>query len=179
MRSIFRAPSGNAARLRRELSQTVHFKKNILDKIRNRDKAWVKGRLDDIFMAVDKHTALDRLQQLVADLLESECEDALACLNFPSQHRRCIRTTNGLERWRAVGYAEAQSGAQTANQDHPHLPQSGLRSPVDRGFVHGTPPVAGEQSEAWLTGKQYLDMTLLEKLNQEQEAKLRLEMTAA
>ena len=87
----------------------VHFKKNVLDKVRNRDKAWVKGRLDDIFLAPDKQTALGRLQQLVADLagkypglaelLETECEDALACLNFPAQHRRRIRTTNGLERF--------------------------------------------------------------------------------
>ena len=85
----------------------AHFKKIVLHKVR--DKAWIKGRLDDIFMAVDKHTALERLQQLVADLagkypgvadlLESECEDALACLNFPSQHRRRIRTTNDLERF--------------------------------------------------------------------------------
>ena len=85
----------------------AHFKKNVLHKVR--DKAWIKGRLDDIFMAVDKHTALERLQQLVADLagkypgvadlLETECEDALACLNFPSHHRRRIRTTNGLERF--------------------------------------------------------------------------------
>ena len=80
-----------------------------MDKARNRGKAWIKGRLDDIFLAVDKHTALDRLQQLVTDLagkypgvaelLETEYEDALACLNFPSQHRRRIRATHGLDRF--------------------------------------------------------------------------------
>jgi len=36
-----------------------------------------------------------------------------------------------------------------------------------------------EQAEEWLTGRQYLDMTLLEELNQEQEAKLRQEVVAA
>jgi len=45
--------------------------------------------------------------------------------------------------------------------------------------MHGIPPTAGEQAEEWLTGRQYLDMTLLEKLNQEQEAKLRQEVVAA
>ncbi len=82
------------------------------------DKAWVKGRLDDIFLAPDKETGFARLQQLVADLAdrypgladflsewipsgEAEGEDTLSCLNFPPQHRRRIRTTNGLERWLA------------------------------------------------------------------------------
>ncbi|MCH8013140.1 MAG: transposase [Candidatus Marinimicrobia bacterium] len=85
----------------------VHFKKNILDKVRNKDKAWVKQKLDDIFLAPDKETGLERLQKFVvelsekypdaADLLEQGGEDALSCLNFPEQHRRRIRTTNSLE----------------------------------------------------------------------------------
>lgn len=67
------------------------------------------GRLDDIFLAPDKETSFARLQQLVADLadrypgladhLEAEGEDALACLNFLTQHHRRIRTTNSLKRF--------------------------------------------------------------------------------
>ena len=38
----------------------------------------------------------------------------------------------------------------------------------------GIPPTAGEQSEEWLTGKQYLDMSLLDRVDQEQEAEPRL-----
>jgi len=69
----------------------------------------VKQRLDDVFQAPDKQTGFLRLRQLienlagqypqVADLLENDGEDALTCLNFPLQHRRRIRTTNGLERF--------------------------------------------------------------------------------
>ncbi len=152
----------------------VHFKKNILDKVRNRDKTWVKGRLDDIFMAVDKHTALNRLQQLVADLtekyprladlLETECEDALACLNFPSQHRRRIRTTNGLERF---------------NQEIKRRTRIIRIFPNRNSALRLIGALCMEQSEEWLTGRQYLDMTLLEKPNQEKEAEPRLEVAAA
>ena len=93
LRNIFPEPNGSGARLRCELSRTVHFKKNVLDKVRGKDKAWVKGRLDDIFLAPDKETGFVRLQQLVANLadsypgvaniLEVEGEDVLTCHNFP------------------------------------------------------------------------------------------------
>ena len=152
----------------------VHFKKNVLDKVRNRDKAWIKGRLDDIFLAVDKHTALDRLQQLVADLagkypgvaelLETECEDALACLNFPSQHRRRIRTTNGLERF---------------NQEIKRRTSVIRIFPNRESALRLIGALCMEQAEEWLTGKQYLDMSLLEELDQEKEAELRQEVAAA
>ena len=152
----------------------VHFKKNVLDKIRNRDKTWVKGRLDDIFLAVDKHTALDRLQQLVADLagkypgvadlLERECEDTLACLNFPQQHRRRIRTTNGLERF---------------NQEIKRRTRIIRIFPNQASALRLIGALCMEQSEEWLTGKQDLDMSLLDRVDQEKEAELRLEMVTA
>ena len=81
----------------------------MLDKVRNKNKAWVKKRLDDIFLAPDKETEFERLQVFIndlsekypdpADLLETVGEDALTCLNFPDQHRQRIRTTNSLERF--------------------------------------------------------------------------------
>jgi len=45
----------------------VHFKKNMLDKVRNKEKAWVKKRLDDIFLAPDKETGFKRLQVFIND----------------------------------------------------------------------------------------------------------------
>ena len=152
----------------------VHFKKNILDKVRNRDKAWVKGRLDDIFLAASKHTALDRLQQFVddltekypgvADLLESEGEDALACLNFPQEHRKRIRTTNGLERF---------------NQEIRRRTRIIRIFPNRESALRLIGALCMEQSEEWLTGKQYLDMSLLDMMDQEQKAELRQEMAVA
>tara|TARA_B100000315_G_C14483749_1_gene544179 strand:+ start:78 stop:314 length:237 start_codon:yes stop_codon:yes gene_type:complete len=78
----------------------------MLDKVRNKDKARVKKRLDDIFLEPDKETEFERLQTFsnnlsekypdAADLLETVGEDASTCLNFPDQHRQKIRTTNSL-----------------------------------------------------------------------------------
>lgn len=148
----------------------VHFKKNVLDKVRGKDKAWVKGRLDDIFLAPDKETGFARLQQLVADLadrypgladfLESEGEDTLACLNFPPQHRRRIRTTNGLERF---------------NQEIKRRTRIIRIFPNRNAALRLIGALCMEQTEEWLTGRQYLDMSLLERENHKQEADLKLE----
>jgi len=155
----------------------AHLKKNIMDKVRPRDKAWVKGRLDDIFVAPDKETGFVRLQSAswriadlagkypgVADLLETECEDALACLNFPPEHRKRIRTTNGLERF---------------NQEIKRRTSVIRIFPNRESALRLIGALCMEQAEEWLTGRQYLDMTLQEELNQEQEAKLRQEVVAA
>tara|TARA_B100000809_G_scaffold141756_1_gene139296 strand:- start:63 stop:200 length:138 start_codon:yes stop_codon:yes gene_type:complete len=42
----------------------------MLDKVRNKDKVWVKKRLDDIFLAPDKETGFKRLQVFITDLSE-------------------------------------------------------------------------------------------------------------
>ncbi|NQT96278.1 MAG: transposase, partial [Candidatus Marinimicrobia bacterium] len=135
----------------------VHFKKNILDKVRNKDKDWIKQRLDDIFQAPDKQTGLIRLRQLiddltitypkVADMLENDGEDALTCLNFPLQHRRRIRTTNGLERF---------------NQEIKRRTNVIRIFPNRDSAARLIGALCMEQSEEWITGRQYLDMSLLD-----------------
>lgn len=135
----------------------VHFKKNILDKVRNKDKAWIKQRLDDIFQAPDKRTGFIRLKQLiddlsakyprVADLLETDGEDALTCLNFPLEHRRRIRTTNSLERF---------------NQEIKRRTNVIRIFPNRESAARLIGALCMEQSEEWITGRQYLDMSLLD-----------------
>ena len=135
----------------------VHFKKNLLDQVRNKDKAWIKQRLDDIFQAPDKRTGFIRLRQLiddlsdkyprVADILETDGEDALTCLNFPIQHRRRIRTTNGLERF---------------NQEIKRRTNVIRIFPNQDSAVRLIGALCMEQSEEWITGRQYLDMSLLD-----------------
>jgi len=135
----------------------VHFKKNILDKVRNKDKAWIKQRLDDIFQAPDKRTGFIRLRQLiedlsdkypqVANLLENDGEDALTCLNFPLEHRRRIRTTNSLERF---------------NQEIKRRTTVIRIFPNRDSAVRLIGALCMEQSEEWITGRQYLDMSLLD-----------------
>lgn len=87
-----------------------------------------------------REIGFERLQQLVADLadrypgladfLEAEGEDTLTCLNFPPQHQKRIRTTNGLERFN-------QEIKRRTRIVLPHLPQSRIGIAVDRGVVHG------------------------------------------
>jgi transposase-like protein len=143
----------------------VHFKKNILDKVRIKDKAWLKQRLDDVLQAPDKEMGYIRLNQLiddlshrypqVADLLERDGEDAITCLNFPLEHRRRIRTTNGLERF---------------NQEIKRRTNVIRIFPNRDSAVRLIGALCMEQSEEWITGRQYLDMTRLEKHEKERKS---------
>ena len=152
----------------------VHFKKNILDKVRNKDKAWVKQRLDDIFLAPDKQKGFKRLQQFVielsekypdaADLLEEGGEDTLSCLNFPEQHRIRIRTTNSLERF---------------NQEIKRRTRVVRIFPNKNSALRLIGALCMEQAEEWTTGKQYLDMTLLEKKDAKEKKTIHQEKVAA
>ncbi len=144
----------------------VHFKKNVLDKVRARDKAWVKQRLDDIFQAPDKQTGFIRLQQLIEDLsnkypqvadkLENDGEDTLTCLNFPLQHRRRIRTTNSLERF---------------NQEIKRRTNVIRIFPDRDSAIRLIGALCMEQAEEWITGRQYLDMSLLDQEEQKLKTK--------
>lgn len=152
----------------------VHFKKNILDKVRNKDKAWVKQKLDDIFLAPDKETGLERLQQFVvelsekypdaADLLEEGGEDALSCLNFPDEHRRRIRTTNSLERF---------------NQEIKRRTSIIRIFPNRNSALRLIGALCMEQAEEWITGRQYMDMTLLERKDAKEKKTIHQEKVAA
>ena len=130
----------------------------MLDKVRNKDKAWVKKRLDDIFLAPDKETIFKRLQVFIndlsekypyaADLLETAGKDALTCLNFPDEHRRRIRTTNSLERF---------------NQEIKRRTSVLRIFPNRNSALRLIGALCMEQAEEWITGRQYLDMSLLER----------------
>lgn len=139
----------------------VHFKKNIMAKVRTRDKAWIKQRLNDVFQAPEKATGFNRLRQLIEDLtdkyplvadqLENEGEDALTCQNFPIEHHRRIRTTNSLERFNEEIKRRTNVIRIFPNRD------SALR-------LIGA--LCMEQAEDWTTGRQYLDMSLLDRNKQ-------------
>lgn len=142
----------------------VHFLRNLLKLVpRKRRQALARG-LKDLFDAPDLPQAKVRLQTLisgyekqypkVADKLEAEAEQALTCFQFPEPHRRRIRTTNVLERFHKELRRRTRVVGIFPN------PDSCLRL---------TTALAMEQSEQWLNGYQYLDMSLLEQ-NQPEEA---------
>ncbi len=80
-------------------------------------------------------------------MLENDGEDALTCLNFPLQHRRRIRTTNGLERF---------------NQEIKRRTNVIRIFPNRDSAIRLIGSLCIEQSEEWVTGRQYLDMSLLD-----------------
>jgi len=142
----------------------VHFKRNVLDKVRVKDRSGIKEELDHVFAAGDKATGLERLQMLVetlsqtypdlADLLERECEDTLSCLNYPRQHRRRICSTNGLERF---------------NEEIRRRTRVIRIFPNRNACMRLVGALCMEQAEEWQTGRRYLDMELLGAETQETE----------
>ncbi len=135
----------------------THFMKNVLDKVRPKDKARVKQMLREVFDASDSKAAWKRLQNMVemlrttypnlSEFLEEECEDTLANFNFPVEHRKRIRTTNSLER---------------LNQEIKRRTRVIRIFPNAESCLRLISALCIEQSEEWLTGKIYLDMNLFE-----------------
>lgn len=140
----------------------THFMKNVLDKVRPKDKARVKQMLREVFDASDYHMAWERLESMVEMLrttypnlsvfLEEECEYTLACFNYPVEHRKRIRTTNSLER---------------LNQEIKRRTRVIRIFPNAESCLRLISALCIEQSEEWLTGNIYLNMNLL--INEEVE----------
>jgi transposase-like protein len=84
----------------------------------------------------------------VACRIEEHIEECLSCLAFPDSHRRRIRTTNGLERLNQEIKRRTRVVRIFPN------PQAGLKLLT---------ALAVEQSEEWVTGRRYLDMSELEE----------------
>jgi len=136
----------------------VHFLRNLMIMVSRKERRALARALKDLFGAPDLTQALARLEALVtfyekrypkiADKLEVEAEQTLTCFNFPEPHRRRIRTTNALERL----HEELRRRTRVV-RIFPD-PESCLRL---------TTALAMEQSEQWLSGRRYLDMSPLKQ----------------
>jgi putative transposase len=84
----------------------------------------------------------------VACHIEEHIEECLSCLAFPESHRRRIRTTKGLER---------------LNQEIRRRTRVVRIFPNRTSCLRLVTALAVEQSEEWITGRRYLDMTELEE----------------
>lgn len=83
----------------------------------------------------------------VAEWLETALEDGLACFAFPEPHRRRIRSTNGLERF---------------NQELKRRTRVVRIFPNPAACLRLVTALCIEQSEEWLSGRVYLDMSKIE-----------------
>jgi putative transposase len=87
----------------------VHFARNVLGRVRRKDRPWALSLLREITEAECLDEARQALgnavEQLegrypeVARLLEQEGEEMLGVYALPAEHRKRMRSTNMLERW--------------------------------------------------------------------------------
>jgi len=140
-----------------------HFLHNVLPLASKGQKKQLHADLRAIFDAPDRVTANRRaeevlvnwmqLKEKIADRLNDEIGDCLACLDFPGPHRKRIRTTNALER---------------LNQEIKRRTKVARIFPNEASALRLITALAIEQSEEWETGRQYLDASLLDDWDTEE-----------
>ena len=133
-----------------------HFMKNALSLAAKGQKDELKADLRAIFDSDDIEALLLRIEETVrkwserrpavADKLDDEIVDCLACFCFPSAHRVRIRTTNALER---------------LNEEIRRRTRVVRIFPNEGSALRLIATLAAEQSEDWT--RRYLDMSLLEE----------------
>jgi len=133
----------------------VHVARNLLGAVGQRHRRALADELRAVFAAstpaqarAAARVAADRWRPThpgVATRLEEDLEAALMCLAFPAEHRVRIRTTNGLER---------------LNQELKRRTRVVRIFPNRASLLRLVTALAMEQSEEWVSGRRYLDMTL-------------------
>jgi transposase-like protein len=133
----------------------VHVTRNLLAQVSRVQRRALADDLRGIFAAGTRTQALAAAQEAadrwrathpaVATRLEEELEEALTCLAFPAEHRARIRTTNGLER---------------LNQELKRRTRVVRIFPSPASLLRLVTALAMEQSEEWVSGRRYLDMTV-------------------
>lgn len=135
----------------------VHLARNLLGSVPQRQRRALADDLRGIFAAstheqavVSAHAVADRWRAThpaLATRLEERLGDALTCVAFPPGHRARIRTTNGLER---------------LNQELKRRTRVVRIFPNPASLLRLVTALAREQSEEWVSGRRYLDMTALQ-----------------
>jgi len=134
-----------------------HFLRNVLPLATRAQRRIVHSDLRAIFDSPDVETAWRRINEVlsnwhdinpaVAEKIEEGIEETTAVLSFPGPHRKRIRTTNALER---------------LNQEIRRRTRVVRIFPNEASALRLIATLAIEQSEEWETGRQYLDVSLLE-----------------
>jgi len=140
----------------------VHFQRDALGKVAKRHRKALAGDVRAVFAAPTREWALKAAwgvverwsasHPAVARWVEEGIEDTLACFSFPEPHRRRIRSTNGLERFNEELKRRTRVVRIFPNRD---------------ACLRLVTALCVEQSEEWLSGRRYLDMSLLEASDDE------------
>lgn len=131
----------------------VHYLRNLLKMAPRKLAKTLADQLRDVFNAPERETAHERIKQLVsnyseslpevAEFLENTADEVLACFNFPEEHRKRIRSTNGLERL----HEEIRRRTRVVRI-----------FPNQNSCLRLTSALAAEQHDLWVSGKRYLNM---------------------
>ena len=149
----------------------VHFSRNVQGLVNRRQRAQVADDLRTIFACPTLPLAWDAVQSVaerwrpthphLAERLEEDVEDCLACLAFPMSHQRRVRTTNGLER---------------VSQELKRRTRVVRIFPNRDACLRLVTALAAEISEDWESGRRYLNM---EEVIQERPMATEQERSAA
>lgn len=136
----------------------THYQRNAAGKVPRKARQEVHRGLRDVFDAPDGELARQRAERLMeawrgrfpalVAWMEETIEQPLAVFSLPAEHRKRLRTTNGLERC----HQEARRRSRVVRI-----------FPNRASCLRLSSALAMEQSEDWLTGHRYLDMRPLEE----------------
>jgi transposase-like protein len=134
----------------------VHVTRNLLGQVAKGKRVELAAGLREVFAAPTRTQAVTVARQLatqwrasqprVAEHLEEELEDCLNCLAFPIEHQLRIRTTNGMER---------------LSQELKRRTRVVRIFPNREACLRLVSALAMEQSDEWISGRRYLDISLL------------------
>ena len=112
----------------------------------------------EIFSCTTRRQVAETKREIISSLersapefvrwFEEHIDEGLTCLDFPEEHRKRIRTTNGLER---------------VNREVKRRTRVAVLFPNEASALRLVTGVLMEIHEEWITGKSYLDMTLLNR----------------
>ncbi len=132
----------------------VHFARDLVGMVGAGRRKELAEDLREIFATTTREQALLTAESMaarwepthprVARLLEEGIEDCLACLSFPLPHRARTRTTNGLER---------------LNEEIKRRTRVVRIFPNAEACLRLVTALCVEQSEEWLSGRRYLEMS--------------------
>ena len=134
----------------------VHFARDLVKLVGAGRRGELAADVREIFAATTREQAMTLAEAVaarwetshpaVARLLEEDIENCLACLAFPLAHRARIRTTNGMER---------------LNEEIKRRTRVVRIFPNPAACLRLVTALCVEQSEEWVSGRRYLEMSEL------------------
>ena len=132
----------------------VHFMRNIMEVCPSKVKPQLLEDLRDLWSSKDPEQARERFQEILVtyeelapksmETLEDGFDDAIAVLHLPAKYRRRLRSTNSLER---------------LNQEIRRRERVIRIFPNEESAFRLMGALLAQQSETWLSGRKWLDMT--------------------